>query len=152
MKLIFTSIFSLLAASAFSQQVVASAGETFSANGTQFSSTVGEPITATFTSGNLTLTQGMQQPDDSEIIISVESHELMGVNLWPNPSEGRITLSTPVDSGSMTLSDVRGKLLFSAQLNANTHYLNFSHLPVGSYFLRITTDEGYSVQQVQIIR
>ena len=152
MKLIFTSIFSLLAASAFSQQVVGSAGEDFTASDLQFSTTIGEPMTATFSSGDLTLTQGMQQPNEAEIIISVESRELDDVNLWPNPTEGRIALSTPVDSGSLTLTDLSGKLLFSAQLNTNIQRLNFSHLPAGSYLLRITTAEGYSVQRVQIIR
>lgn len=44
------------------QQVVASSGGLFEGENISLSFTVGEPVTETFTGGNVILTQGFQQP------------------------------------------------------------------------------------------
>ena len=54
--------FTVCSAQTLSPKVLPSCGGYFSAGGKSLSWTMGEPITATFTSGNIRLTQGFQQP------------------------------------------------------------------------------------------
>ena len=105
-----------LIAQSIDRQVISSAGD-YSDNGSiKVSWTLGEPVIETFTNGNITLTQGFQQPDDE------------GCPTVQNPSVSNIECTSalyswdaidgvdhfviqgnfsdrPIDGGSVTIND-----------------------------------------------
>jgi hypothetical protein len=75
--------------------------------------------------------------------IAVE--ENVAVNLYPNPSNGRITLSFTTTSESSYLTsifDMAGRLVYSdksvAIVGENTHEIILAGVPAGMYMVRVS--------------
>ncbi len=69
------------------------------------------------------------------------------VNIFPNPTNGEIKVSSQKESLhilSVQVLDVTGKLAFESQ----TSTFNIGHLPNGIYSIRIHTNKGISVKKV----
>lgn len=71
------------------------------------------------------------------------------VQLFPNPSDGLITIQSEVDlEGSLSVLDVSGKVVYGEQLNGlSTVGIDLSLLQAGYYFLVIESDEGRLVRR-----
>ncbi len=98
------------------REVIATAGDTASAGGLNFSFTFGQMITETALSlnGVLILTQGFQQPVQQELNTSLED-ELnirLTYNIFPNPTKGLLKVELETDKPielELSLFDMRGR-------------------------------------------
>ena len=81
------------------RQVIGATGN-YSFSGTiSLSATVGEPIVTTETSGVFTLTQGFQQPDNpNPSSLDDLKHLIVNYVLYPNPTQGYLTLELATDN------------------------------------------------------
>lgn len=143
-------------AQSLSRQVVASAGGATSNSAGSLSSTVGEIVIATATSGSFLLTQGFQQPDANPTGIGGTKQVTVNYNLYPNPAQDVITLSLQ-SAGEVSVGcyiyDASGKLLLQedkAVVNATryNHTFNIASFAAGNYFLKVVNTTGNEVKTI----
>ena len=70
--------------------------------------------------------------------------------VYPNPSSGIFFVSVPenLNSVSLTLSDITGKLLLSHSLNNTFDRIDASELPKGVYIITLQSNEGKAQQKL----
>jgi hypothetical protein len=66
------------------------------------------------------------------------------LSVYPNPSSGSVTVDSEAKVVSLTVTDLAGKALVSA----NSSQIDISQLATGSYLLSIQTAEGTSVKKL----
>lgn len=139
------------------RQVIASAGNFASAGGYSHSYTVGETVVFTGTSSTLKITQGFQQPD--QISVGIDEAELgYAVNAFPNPTRGEVILDISAEypvNLNIDLFNMQGKQFPLPQRLANVsgnhrHSIDLTNMASGSYFIRITDQEGKTNNSIQI--
>lgn len=129
-----------------SSYITASAGNVYSNGNHNLSFSVGEmSLVESFSNSNITLLHGFQQPLTS-IITSINSVSIPGLSIivFPNPSNGKITLSlkTPYSIDIYgNVFDICGRKTknFTLHPNAgsNSFLFNWQLLPAGIYFFEI---------------
>jgi len=117
-----------LAADAFlyAAQVVGYADNTVMAGGSFTGNVMLDNEKATATSFDLFLAQAELQPTSTE---EVEKQILFQV--FPNPSNGKVSIQTTVADFSLKITDSSGKVVFSGE---NKMHIDISHLPKGLYY------------------
>lgn len=76
------------------------------------------------------------------------------VNIYPNPSTGRITIrsnETSEKSRSFNCYDVTGKLLLNKDLLGENVEFDLSHLPAGIYIIQIHASDGHTILQDRLM-
>ncbi|MCJ8292271.1 MAG: T9SS type A sorting domain-containing protein [Crocinitomicaceae bacterium] len=72
-----------------------------------------------------------------------ELDEAIGIELFPNPTEGLVTLRIDMNTISIKIVDNKGGVLIEREgLNAGEHSLNLNGLTPGFYLLEINSTEG----------
>jgi len=145
-----------LHAQSISRQVVASAGSATSNSAGSLSSTVGEIVIATATSGSFLLTQGFQQPDANPTGVENTKQVTVNYNLYPNPAQDVITLSLQSVgeiSAGLYIYDASGRLLLQqdkAVVNATRYNqtFNIASYAAGNYFLKVVNATGNEVKTI----
>lgn len=155
--LIATILPTLLSGQSAERQVMGSAGSFAAADAFSHSYTVGETVIFTGTSSTLKVTQGFQQPD--QMSVGIEETELAyAVNAFPNPTRGEVVLDISSEyplNLNIDLFNMQGKQfpLPQRQVNVNgalQHSIDMSRMASGSYFIRITDEEGKTNNSIQI--
>ncbi|MGB1316576.1 MAG: T9SS type A sorting domain-containing protein [Flavobacteriales bacterium] len=76
------------------------------------------------------------------------------VKVYPNPSNGNVTLELEGYQGlvNLTVTDVIGKQVYAEQLNVSANYRkNLSlNVPKGTYLVHVGSDDAKSVQKIEI--
>jgi hypothetical protein len=73
------------------------------------------------------------------------------VNLFPNPATEQLNIRADQALISLELYDFNGRKVLEKQLDGSQYQtLQLSHLATGSYLLRVLSDEGVAVKQLQI--
>lgn len=138
-----------LNAQTMERQVIASGGSVQTASGAELSSTIGEAVTASFTSGTVNLSQGFQQGGSVSTAIA-ENKIKMDYKLYPNPTRNKINIDLTADKaieGELKLISIDGKLILSKriQIQASQAFkfsYNMEQLPAGIYILSIQSNNG----------
>ncbi|MEX1003518.1 MAG: T9SS type A sorting domain-containing protein [Crocinitomicaceae bacterium] len=74
---------------------------------------------------------------------STEEFEQITFQLFPNPAQDFVTLSSSHQLESVELFDISGKLLYTEKMSpAYQHQLQLSNLPNGMYVVKAKTDSG----------
>lgn len=77
-----------------------------------------------------------------------------GINMYPNPSTGKVTLDLSGFGGhakALFVNDITGKCLHkSYNLGEGKNDIDLSTLPNGTYFMLLNTDQGAWVQKIVI--
>ena len=68
--------------------------------------------------------------------------------LNPNPASGTVTVSCEAMEGTLEVVDMQGRVVLTAP--ATQHTLDISRLAAGSYFVRLTTQDGSAVRHLQV--
>ena len=137
-------------AQTLSPEVIATSGNTMTTNNLQLDWTLGEVAITTLLNNSQQITQGFHQPN--YIITSVDepSIEIANVNVFPNPTIERIEIKisfNEVQSIRTSLYDINSRIIWTKDdFGQEIHRIeNIQHLPIGSYFLNITSiDNQYS--------
>jgi len=81
----------------------------------------------------------------------VETQSIVSVRIYPNPTDSQLT----IDNGELTIEnveifDLMGKTVGAYQFPSfgGAGVVNVSHLPVGVYFIRITTENETITQKI----
>ncbi len=136
------------------QEVIASSGNYYQNENGTISWTLGETAIETYSSADMILTQGFQQP---AIIISTYTEELdadFQISAYPNPTKAHVILSTGkkhTDNLTYRVYDMQGQLVISNPIEGLQTLIAFDGLQSGTYFIRITHEEK-SVKVFKIIK
>jgi|688.fasta_scaffold32061_5 hypothetical protein len=75
----------------------------------------------------------------------------MGVDLYPNPANANVTItSTKADMLGFELYDINGRRVRAENVNSRNFILERNGLPAGAYFLQLTFDQGNVVRKVML--
>lgn len=127
------------------QESIGSAGGHLESATVQMSINIGEPVIATATAGNTTLTQGFEQPW-ADIGTWVPAPEIGDeqVLVYPNPARHElfIVLGRTARGEQYTLLDAAGKLVASGRIEADIQAIGMESIASGNYQLVLRTQEG----------
>ena len=135
------------------EREVVSANGNFYSNGVgQLSTTLGEPIISTVSSGTNELTQGFQQTRIT--ITGIEDFQSdFEMSIYPNPVSEFITIKTKELKEGVTYAiyTIEGKLVLEDNIKEIQTKLQLSALVKGSYYLNIT-QENQLLKTYKIIK
>lgn len=147
-------------AQSLSPTVVSCFGKFSNNGGFTLSSTGGEVMTETFSSGNNILTQGFQQPNDNGVGIIELKENNFSIKIFPNPTAEFLTVQYHSDNGegfSVSLYDLLERklnLINNQFQNGNEFSISFqlTQLPSACYFLTIENANGEIKKTFPIIK
>lgn len=155
-KLIYILLLTTFGANAqsISNQVISAYGLS-AANGTaQTDVTIGEPIVATVSDANNTLTQGFHQTN--LIVTTVSENETVNdYQFYPNPIAETLNfkyLNTNNEVVNLHLYDVSGKLLWNKQHITDNERIDFTDTPKGTYFIKLTTEKEEEIKTIKVVK
>ncbi len=158
------SLFFLLSFSCVAQQfdicmdVVASSGGQGNQLNRYIAWTVGEPFVQTLHGAGFAFTQGFHQPDPcGKEFVGTSDLADWGMSLFPNPTEGMITLRfSPEKKGHLVGSvfDMLGRSVLANQILAfpEGSFIDASAWPPGVYFLLLKDPASQSTATLRIVR
>ncbi len=67
------------------------------------------------------------------------------IRVYPNPSQGMVTLDLPMEETNIMISDIHGKVVYEARTqNTNVLQADLSHLSKGVYIINVATADNVS--------
>ncbi|MEO0473773.1 MAG: T9SS type A sorting domain-containing protein, partial [Bacteroidota bacterium] len=87
-----------------------------------------------------------------ELATSIEPEVLLeGLSIFPNPSKGQFHLDVSTHFlQRLHISDLSGRMVFQAEINASEYDLELSHLPKGVYLLKGESAQGVWTEKLVI--
>jgi hypothetical protein len=101
----------------------------------------------------------IQDADSTHIYyhIVIVSDEKVAVNqqveIWPNPSSGEVTFSSPLENGILNISvfDMNGRLVHSIKgVHRNIYSMKTGDLSPGIYIVQLQFDQGVTTRQIVV--
>lgn len=122
------------------QEVVSTAGNTFTNSNGSMSFTIGEGVTNTLTTGEQTITQGFQQPHLSVSMINQMRDLGFTITVFPNPVTDVLTLKIGKDDVlgmQYMFFDLAGKPFNRKNLVNPETTIPVEHFRAGVYIIKI---------------
>jgi Zn-dependent metalloprotease len=80
---------------------------------------------------------------DLDLNPGIDENEHSSIQIWPNPSEGKLVIRSTTDLGQVRIMDLAGRVVFEQQARTGQVLsLDLSHLAAGLYFLE--TESGHA--------
>lgn len=132
------------------RQVIASSGEYLTSPSLSLSCTIGEPVVTTAVNVKLILTQGFQQPLESEITSVDFDMADWSIKAFPNPFNENVNIEIASDKSSdfmIGITNLIGQNLGMEFLanhypGKNVYSLNTAHLTTGMYIITVSSKDG----------
>lgn len=143
-KAVTLSLLAIGLTTAHAQQSANASGGKASGSGGTVSYSVGQvSYTAIASSGNGSVTQGVQQPFEISEVLSTEGSEYISLNptAYPNPAKDRLTLKLESYDGSnlsLQLFDLNGKLLYNEKIRGEETVISMQDYQFGLYYLKVS--------------
>jgi hypothetical protein len=99
-------------------------------------------------------TAGMTSCDSFRIYTGVEKlAEIEHFKIYPNPTQGEVSISLPYGAQTIEVVDISGKLLMRVTDVAVGQQVSFNtdDMPQGLYFVRVQHQYGIATQKLQVI-
>jgi hypothetical protein len=153
-KILICVILSGISILSFSQQVVATSGNTLQKSTGSISFTLGEPVTGTFAKENTTLTQGFHQPTLTIVSTDEYLNENISCRVYPNPTSDLVHLemkNEEVENMVYILYGAEGKELMKKNIESSITEISFDGLNPAIYILIVEKD-GKDLETYKIIK
>ena len=137
----FVTVFysSVTIAQNLNQKLISNGGNYFSSGNYNISWSIGEPVTATHSTGTNKISQGFHQPPLRVTYVKENNYD-MSVVVFPNPALKNIQIIFPTadESYNLLLNDITGKLIKLEKINSVKNFsLDLDGLSSGEYHLSI---------------
>lgn len=144
-------------AQSISPSVIATAGGFASNDNVSLSWTLGEVAVTTLTDGNIILTQGFQQPWETDPSAVFNKELNWSILTWPNPVHDQIrvrfSLDVPMDF-TLEIIDLTGKMMKIRNLEnvvpGQEIEVDFSFYPQGMYLMKIASKDRKYQRTIRI--
>ena len=74
-----------------------------------------------------------------------EFDEVIEINLYPNPTNGKFKIEAELNFNSIEITDVLGKIIYQSELKNKSNEIDLSDKFSGIYFVRLSDSKGNSV-------
>lgn len=89
--------------------------------------------------------------DGTDNYLGINENSSVLISIYPNPSNGSFTINfNTTVAGTITVTDLNGKVLLEEAVNNETLNLDLSALANGNYILKITTEFGVNQQRIVV--
>ncbi|MBT3384533.1 MAG: T9SS type A sorting domain-containing protein [Prolixibacteraceae bacterium] len=138
----------------FSQEVIATSGQTSTNSSNQVSWTIGEIAIETVESASNTLTQGFHQTRIIVTALNELTTQDIEIKVYPNPTRDFVNIhfSKKIDIPSYSLFDLSGKLIEQRNIISNEAKINMTEFAEGSYILKLISNKQQLLQTFKIIK
>lgn len=79
------------------------------------------------------------------------SKDTTEVTVYPNPSNGIITITNHLPITELSLFDIRGKIVIGSSPSLEIVKLNITHLSSGIYFLQTNDEKGQEIIKIEVL-
>ena len=147
--LLFTLISSVTVVSA--QEVISSQGSSYVNSSNSIDFTIGEVITNTESSVNITLTQGFHQSNWNFLGLQDFDHSY-SASIFPNPTSDVLNIkASNFEKITYSLFDEQGKLIEQNLLSGEVTSIQVSQLALGSYSIKLSK-ENQSLKSFKLVK
>lgn len=136
------------------QEVVATAGNEFTASNQTLSWTMGEVVIETFTVENAAINQGFHQSVIIITNIDTEIHFPIEIEVYPNPTSSTLTVSYSAEVAERVtymVYNLSGNCMTAGVILNSKTELDFSSYAPGVYILRLIDSKG-KVNSLRIVK
>lgn len=138
-------------------EVIGSAGDTYSLDNIEISWTLGESLTESYQSGYFFVSQGFHQPNFKFLEIPEQEQPPFLVNIFPNPTNRFVQIEltgiSEMENFNLILSDMTGRELLSRIIHPDNHeQLDLVEYPVGIILLKIIRMKDGRQRTFKIVR
>ena len=130
------------------QEAIPATGGDVTGSGGTVSYSIGQIVYNTNTGTNGSVAQGVQQPYEISVIVSLEEKGItLQFSAYPNPAADFVKLkvdaSTTLSIKSMSyqLCDIKGKLLENKKIESDETNIDMKNLLPAAYFLKVIRDD-----------
>ena len=148
-KLVLIAVFA--SSSLFSQDVIGTAGDSYSTTAGNMDFTIGEVVINTGTNGTEDLTQGFHQPSwtYAGVYDFVDDYNAV---VFPNPTVDLVNINASDFAGvTFTLQDAAGRIVLVGDLTDATTTLDFSVYATGTYSITLSK-QGENLKTFKLIK
>ncbi len=128
--------FTIASGQILEREVISSGGNTIASSKVELSVTIGEPICKTHETTDLILSDGFEQQFDL-FTLSVITIRKSKLSLYPNPTMGRLKISSDETIHSISIVNAMGQVVKKYTIESKNKELNMSDLPSGTYFIKV---------------
>lgn len=94
---------------------------------------------------------------DDFVVTNTEStgtiqHELTSLSIYPNPVSDMLSITNDTAIDTVEMFDVNGRRLVNKKVNNASTTIDVSSLATGTYFVKVTTDDGKTTTQQVIVK
>ena len=147
--LLFTLISSVTVV--FAQEVISSQGSSYVNSSNSIDFTIGEVITNTESSGNITLTQGFHQSNWNFLGLQ-DFDPSYSASIFPNPTSDVLNIKvSDFEKVAYSLFDEQGKLIAQNLLSGEVTSIQVSQLALGSYTIKLSK-ENQSLKSFKLVK
>lgn len=82
--------------------------------------------------------------------LSIENRNAVAFNMYPNPAVNKVFMSSSVQSSSVEIYNITGKLVLTKSLVYGTNTVSISNLSAGVYLARFTSDSKTETKKLII--
>jgi hypothetical protein len=137
--------------SLFAQDVIGTAGDSYSTTAGNIDFTIGEVVINTVTNGTEDLTQGFHQPSWTYAGVYDFVDDYSAV-IFPNPTIDVVNINSPEFAGvTFTLQDAAGRIVLVGNLTDVTTTLDFSVYATGTYSITLSK-QGENLKTFKLIK
>jgi hypothetical protein len=86
----------------------------------------------------------------SLVTATTDATSTIGVNVYPNPSNGNITLENISGANTISLVDMTGRTIKTVSVNAERMTVNFAGVQAGKYLVQITGEQMNETRTIVI--
>lgn len=138
------------------QQAITSSGKDAASGTGSVSYSVGQTVYKTYTAGNGSVAQGVQQPYEISVVLSTE--EAVAISLqptaFPNPATNYVTLNLAnydLTNLSYQVIDINGRTLEQKKIFFNETTISLDRFPKSFFFLHLL-DNNKEIKTFKIIK
>lgn len=141
----------LTSCSVFSQEVVATQGDSYTGTSGSIDFTIGEVVIDTGTDGVSDITQGFHQPSWNYLGVFSHSSSYEAL-IYPNPTTDVVSIKTAdFEDVSYKLYDATGRLVLEGTLYNEITPLDLTHYATGTYSITLAK-EGENLKTFKLIK
>jgi hypothetical protein len=144
---------SLISTFCFAQEAVVPAGGDATGSGGSLSYSVGQVVYTVISDQNNSIVQGVQQPYEISVVISVaEVQPVNNVLLYPNPTVNEVALCLNFMEGLYyRIIDIKGTFMESRMIMADQTIIDMSRYSPSTYLFELIQNNK-TIQTYQIVK
>jgi PKD repeat protein len=109
-----------------------------------------ETITYSYTDGTTTCSNTATNTINVEECLGLNDNEINTVSAYPNPTDGKLTLSNIVGNTAFKVVSVSGQVVSSGVVSTTANTIDLSSFENGIYVLQLTQEQG--LQTIRIVK